>query len=235
MGDPFASSPYENRQEVDQCQLSPPIKHCDSGCAYILSPILAGRPRNSSTFEGCKPVTQSTFRRQRGTDVTFNRNIHRAIVGKAPQSVARRNARERRRVQAVNFAFARLRKVLPTYSQKCKRISKVKTLRLAINHIDNLSRILNASNASAEQYSHSDSHSKSCGKAPLLPEYRRYASTSVNHELVKAFRCCGTSSASSESLFQDVMIESKFHTVDECDLRYGTGSFTNTTTVSSEQ
>lgn len=35
------------------------------------------------------------------------------VTGKPAQLVARRNARERRRVQAVNGAFARLRKVVP--------------------------------------------------------------------------------------------------------------------------
>ncbi|XP_046666987.1 uncharacterized protein LOC124358731 isoform X3 [Homalodisca vitripennis] len=35
------------------------------------------------------------------------------LRAKPPQLVARRNARERRRVQAVNSAFARLRRVVP--------------------------------------------------------------------------------------------------------------------------
>jgi len=37
---------------------------------------------------------------------------------KPAQVVARRNARERRRVQAVNWAFARLRKVVPLEDNK---------------------------------------------------------------------------------------------------------------------
>jgi len=37
---------------------------------------------------------------------------------KPAQVVARRNARERRRVQAVNWAFARLRKVVPLEENK---------------------------------------------------------------------------------------------------------------------
>ena len=43
---------------------------------------------------------------------------------KPPQLVQRRNARERRRVQAVNNAFVRLRRYIP-YENKHKRLSKV--------------------------------------------------------------------------------------------------------------
>ena len=48
--------------------------------------------------------------------------------------VARRNARERRRVQAVNSAFVRLRKSVPVENRN-KRLSKVKTLHRAIEYI----------------------------------------------------------------------------------------------------
>ncbi|XP_071112547.1 achaete-scute complex protein T4-like [Haliotis cracherodii] len=56
---------------------------------------------------------------------------------KPPHLVQRRNARERRRVQAVNGAFSRLRKHVP-YEPKHKRLSKVKTLRVAIDYIRQL-------------------------------------------------------------------------------------------------
>ena len=53
---------------------------------------------------------------------------------KAPHLVAKRNARERRRVMAVNNAFTRLRKHVPCENRN-KRISKVKTLKIAIDYI----------------------------------------------------------------------------------------------------
>ncbi|XP_069108342.1 achaete-scute homolog 1a-like [Argopecten irradians] len=56
---------------------------------------------------------------------------------KPPQVVERRNARERRRVQAVNTAFLRLRKHVPSHTKQ-KRLSKVKTLRVAIDYIKQL-------------------------------------------------------------------------------------------------
>ncbi|KAG8185126.1 hypothetical protein JTE90_005722 [Oedothorax gibbosus] len=61
---------------------------------------------------------------------------------KPPHLVARRNARERRRVQAVNTAFSRLRKCVPA-ENKSKRLSKVKTLHRAIEYIQMLQEMLN--------------------------------------------------------------------------------------------
>ena len=52
--------------------------------------------------------------------------------------VAKRNARERRRVHAVNLAFVRLRKALPFDNKRGKRISKVRVLQKAIDYIQGL-------------------------------------------------------------------------------------------------
>ncbi|KAL3883784.1 hypothetical protein ACJMK2_030015 [Sinanodonta woodiana] len=60
---------------------------------------------------------------------------------KPPHLVAKRNARERKRVQAVNGAFLRLRRCVP-YEPKHKRLSKVKTLKLAIEYIKQLSEMI---------------------------------------------------------------------------------------------
>ncbi|KAG9509204.1 Achaete-scute-like 4, partial [Fragariocoptes setiger] len=59
--------------------------------------------------------------------------------------VAKRNARERRRVQAVNQAFVRLRKSVPIENRN-KRVSKVKTLLRAIEYIRSLERVLEGNN-----------------------------------------------------------------------------------------
>ncbi|KAK7864399.1 hypothetical protein R5R35_000442 [Gryllus longicercus] len=61
---------------------------------------------------------------------------------KPPQLVARRNARERRRVQAVNCAFGRLRRAVPIENARGKRVSKVKTLQSAIEYIQQLQKLL---------------------------------------------------------------------------------------------
>ena len=49
--------------------------------------------------------------------------------------VEKRNARERRRVEAVNSAFVRLRKAVPIENKRGKRVSKVKVLQKAIDYI----------------------------------------------------------------------------------------------------
>ncbi|CAH1250207.1 ASCL5 [Branchiostoma lanceolatum] len=63
------------------------------------------------------------------------------VKPKEPYMVARRNARERRRVQQVNDGFLRLRSQVPM-APKGKKLSKVKTLRAAIEYIEKLQGIL---------------------------------------------------------------------------------------------
>lgn len=46
------------------------------------------------------------------------KNIHVPHKDKLPQAVAKRNARERRRVHAVNMAFVRLRKMVPIQNSR---------------------------------------------------------------------------------------------------------------------
>ena len=80
-------------------------------------------------------VRQRTSSSRKGSMKSSYKHVpHRE---KAPHLVARRNARERRRVQAVNNAFIRLRRHVP-YENKHKRLSKVKTLRIAIDYINEM-------------------------------------------------------------------------------------------------
>uniref|UniRef100_A0A914XKQ4 BHLH domain-containing protein n=1 Tax=Plectus sambesii TaxID=2011161 RepID=A0A914XKQ4_9BILA len=64
-----------------------------------------------------------------------------------PTSVAKRNARERKRVNTVNQAFLILKYHLPALRSKSKRVSKLKILRAAINYMYALSDILEAHDA----------------------------------------------------------------------------------------
>ncbi|XP_005386154.1 PREDICTED: protein atonal homolog 7, partial [Chinchilla lanigera] len=67
------------------------------------------------------------------------------------ESAARRrlaaNARERRRMQGLNTAFDRLRRVVPQWGQD-KKLSKYETLQMALSYIVALTRIL----AEAERF-----------------------------------------------------------------------------------
>lgn len=92
------------------------------------------------------PVLLPAARRRRTSQRT-------TVKEKQPEVVARRNARERRRVKLVNDGFLRLRKHVPT-DPKNKKLSKVKTLRSAIEYIRHLQQLLNqASKNSALQLS----------------------------------------------------------------------------------
>lgn len=99
-----------------------------------------GSPKRKENF--CVvPYTKTNASRQQrhGRRNVGSRPVYRHIPhrDKPPHLVARRNARERRRVQAVNNAFCRLRRHVP-YENKQKRLSKVKTLRFAIDYINKL-------------------------------------------------------------------------------------------------
>ena len=64
-----------------------------------------------------------------------------------PVAVARRNARERNRVKQVNNGFATLRSHIPShvaagYGDRGKKLSKVETLRMAVEYIRGLQRLL---------------------------------------------------------------------------------------------
>ncbi|KAJ6648929.1 Helix-loop-helix protein 6 [Pseudolycoriella hygida] len=62
-------------------------------------------------------------------------------------NIEKRNARERCRVQAVNDAFSRLRRLIPSISARRKRVSKVKTLRKAVQYIIELQAVLQQTRA----------------------------------------------------------------------------------------
>lgn len=66
-----------------------------------------------------------------------------------PAFIRRRNERERQRVRCVNEGYARLREHLPI-KDKEKRLSKVETLRGAIEYINYLQRLLATGKAASD-------------------------------------------------------------------------------------
>lgn len=69
-----------------------------------------------------------------------------------PLAVARRNERERNRVKMVNMGFHTLRQHIPNGS-KNKKMSKVETLRSAVEYIRRLQLVLNGESSDVSQYS----------------------------------------------------------------------------------
>lgn len=97
------------------------------------------------------------------TEVRCKRRIDFAYTGMQPASVARRNARERNRVKQVNNGFATLRNHIPLSVAAAlgasnsgrgasKKLSKVETLRLAVEYIRSLQDLLDESGVSSENY-----------------------------------------------------------------------------------
>uniref|UniRef100_A0A0K8T2Y0 Achaete-scute 1 n=2 Tax=Lygus hesperus TaxID=30085 RepID=A0A0K8T2Y0_LYGHE len=103
-------------------------------------------------------------------DVRCKRRINFQYSGMQPASVARRNARERNRVKQVNNGFATLRNHIPlsvaaalgastapsTGRGQSKKLSKVETLRLAVEYIRSLQDMLDESGGGQENYYRED-------------------------------------------------------------------------------
>ncbi|KAH7939206.1 achaete-scute complex protein T3 [Rhipicephalus sanguineus] len=79
---------------------------------------------------------------------------HQPVISSGySQAVARRNERERNRVRLVNMGFAALRQHVPNFTQN-KKMSKVDTLRSAVDYIKALQELLDRG---AGQQRHSNS------------------------------------------------------------------------------
>ena len=83
--------------------------------------------------------SSSTMRRSR--KMAFHPTLGYAIPPPQPAKVARRNARERNRVKQVNCGFEVLRRHIPS-AAAAKKMSKVETLRHAVEYIQSMQRML---------------------------------------------------------------------------------------------
>lgn len=90
---------------------------------------------------------------QHGVDTERNLKHNRLNYGfrneNLIKSITKRNERERRRVKMVNQGFSTLRQHLPVQKNE-KKISKVETLRSAVNYINQLTKLLNTINNNHE-------------------------------------------------------------------------------------
>ncbi|BES99323.1 unnamed protein product [Nesidiocoris tenuis] len=129
-----------------------------------LSIQIGQRQRNNVIVENqpikSEPADRSTVLVDNTSDVRCKRRInfaYSAPTGMQPTSVARRNARERNRVKQVNNGFATLRNHIPLSVAAAlgasnggrgssKKLSKVETLRLAVEYIRSLQDMLDESN-----------------------------------------------------------------------------------------
>ena len=111
--------------------------------------VVVVSPSSRSTPVPAPTEGRKSKRVSGGCKSTYKHVPHRE---KAPHLVARRNARERRRVQAVNTAFVRLRRHVP-HENRHKRLSKVKTLHFAIDYINYMQRLIHEYDAAVQRAS----------------------------------------------------------------------------------
>ncbi|XP_062553100.1 achaete-scute homolog 1a-like [Armigeres subalbatus] len=102
--------------------------------------------QSPSSSSSCSSLLLATHCCATTSTASSDQNIqhhhyHRQRSGKYTL-IERRNQRERVRVRAVNEAFARLRQVVPATRFSPKRVSKVKTLKRAVEYIGDLQRRL---------------------------------------------------------------------------------------------
>jgi hypothetical protein len=133
---------------------------------------------------GNSSVAANNASRIRKKPALVGSNLPRSHHQPPPVAVARRNARERNRVKQVNNGFATLRQHIPlsvssTYSsggspsggRSNKKLSKVETLRMAVDYIRSLQHLLsmddNDSNANI-QASHSPNSSDASSPTSLI-------------------------------------------------------------------
>nr|CAC27517.1 ASH2 protein [Cupiennius salei] len=112
-----------------------PAQSPESGNQRI-APKLPDHPQFSSQQQGDSDLLRCKRRIQLG-----NLQSSRKSSGPQPAAVARRNERERNRVRLVNLGFANLRQHVPN-SSKNKKMSKVDTLRSAVEYIKQLQELL---------------------------------------------------------------------------------------------
>ena len=93
------------------------------------------------------------LRCKRRTDST---GLHNILPRPQPAAVARRNERERNRVKMVNMGFETLREHVPS-GKKNKKMSKVDTLRAAVDYIKQLQEILTSESENVNSPTSSDS------------------------------------------------------------------------------
>ncbi|XP_062577064.1 achaete-scute homolog 1-like [Saccostrea cucullata] len=87
---------------------------------------------------------------------TDSQGLHNILPRPQPAAVARRNERERNRVKMVNLGFETLREHVPN-GKKNKKMSKVDTLRAAVEYIKQLQTVLQDENMDTTSVSNSTS------------------------------------------------------------------------------
>ncbi|OBS74094.1 hypothetical protein A6R68_15369 [Neotoma lepida] len=139
-----AAAAQSAQQQQQQQQQQPQPQQ-----APQLSPVADGQPSGGGHKSAAKQV-----KRQRSSSPELMRCKRRlnfsgfgySLPQQQPAAVARRNERERNRVKLVNLGFATLREHVPNGAAN-KKMSKVETLRSAVEYIRALQQLLDEHDA----------------------------------------------------------------------------------------
>ncbi|XP_044540795.1 achaete-scute homolog 1 [Gracilinanus agilis] len=129
-----AAAAQSAQQQPQQPQQLSPADGQASGGGHKSAPKQVKRPRSSS------PELMRCKRRLNFSGFGYS------LPQQQPAAVARRNERERNRVKLVNLGFATLREHVPNGAAN-KKMSKVETLRSAVEYIRALQQLLDEHDA----------------------------------------------------------------------------------------
>ncbi|XP_051886692.1 achaete-scute homolog 1a [Pristis pectinata] len=144
MGSTVRGAGKQQDQQLQPCE--------ESACLYASA---APGEREVSPQRGqCQTLASAKLKRQRSCSPELLRCKRRlsfsgfgySLPPQQPAAVARRNERERNRVKLVNLGFATLREHVPNGSAN-KKMSKVETLRSAVEYIRALQQLLDEHDA----------------------------------------------------------------------------------------
>ncbi|XP_058480823.1 achaete-scute homolog 1a [Solea solea] len=146
---------HQQHQQQQQQHLMPPACFFSAAAQSVqLSPCGSGSSSGSSGSQGGVKSASKPPKRQRSTSPELLRCKRRlnfagfsyTLPPQQPHAVARRNERERNRVKLVNNGFATLREHVPNGAAN-KKMSKVETLRSAVEYIRALQQLLDEHDA----------------------------------------------------------------------------------------
>lgn len=144
---------FPNLNDLDLAELSyDSSSTVSSDCSPLNSPALSPvySPTPSTSSSSASPLPPAASPELPNLSQKPSPRKHRSrcstpqCTKKEHASVLRRNERERNRVKLVSDGFTTLRKHVPTNPSN-KKLSKVETLRTAIEYIKHLQRLLNES------------------------------------------------------------------------------------------
>ncbi|XP_007259060.2 achaete-scute homolog 1a [Astyanax mexicanus] len=129
----------QHHHHQQQQQLVPPA------CFFAVQPSASGAPLASSSAHSKRPRSSSPELLRCKRRLSFA-GFGYSPPQQQPHAVARRNERERNRVKLVNSGFATLREHVP-HGAANKKMSKVETLRSAVEYIRALQQLLDEHDA----------------------------------------------------------------------------------------